>query len=331
MERTFINQIRENDFVEGVFWVKEKAMPTSRTGNPYLRGRLADRTGEIEGRIWDGVEEFADLFERDDFIRIKAQATSYQDRVQLNIKSLTKAEADEVSLDEFLPSSLRDPDEMLGELVAIAKGIENQYLNKLVMAFLEDEEFTIMFKRAPGAKRLHHSYLGGLLEHTLSVVQLIQKIKGYYEGIDHDLLLAGGVLHDIGKVHELTYERAFDYTDVGRLVGHIVMGVEMIDKEIARIEGFPAELAMLMRHLMISHHGQHEWGSPTRPMTLEAQILHIADLPDHVILCIKIDKIHSPFFYLFLNGPCLGNKIRSIQCVHGQADGGIRNVFHHRG
>ena len=160
MERTFINEIRENDLVEGIFWVKEKATPVSRTGAPYLRVRLADRTGEIEGRVWDGVEEFADLFERDDFIRIKAQATSYQDRVQLNIKSIKKVEEAEVSLDEFLPSSARDPDEMLAELVEISQGIENDYLKKLVMAFLENEEFTLLFKRAPGAKRLHHSFLG---------------------------------------------------------------------------------------------------------------------------------------------------------------------------
>jgi 3'-5' exoribonuclease len=277
MERTFIKEIRENELVEGVFWVKEKATPLSRSGAPYLRVRLADRTGEIEGRVWDGVEEFADLFERDDFIRIKAQATSYQDRVQLNIKSIKKVKDTEVSLDEFLASSLRDPDEMLAELIEISQGIENAYLKQLVMAFLENEEFITLFKRAPGAKRLHHSFLGGLLEHTLSVVNLIQKIKGYYEGINHDLLLAGGMLHDIGKVYELSYERSFDYTDVGRLVGHIVMGVEMVDKEIARIEGFPSELAMLMKHLLLSHHGQYEWGSPTRPMTLEAQILHHLD------------------------------------------------------
>jgi 3'-5' exoribonuclease len=277
MERTFIKEIRENEIVEGVFWVKEKATPLSRSGAPYLRVRLADRTGEIEGRVWDGVEEFADLFERDDFIRIKAQATSYQDRVQLNIKSIKKVKDTEVSLDEFLPSSLRDPEEMLAELIEIGQGIENDYLKQLVMAFLENEEFTALFKRAPGAKRLHHSFLGGLLEHTLSVVNLIQKLKGYYEGINHDLLLAGGVLHDIGKVYELSYERSFDYTDVGRLVGHIVMGVEMVDKEIAGIEGFPVELAMLMKHLLLSHHGQYEWGSPTRPMTLEAQILHHLD------------------------------------------------------
>jgi 3'-5' exoribonuclease len=277
MERTFIKEIRENDIVEGIFWVKEKATPVSRSGAPHLRVRLADRTGEIEGRVWDGVEQFADLFDRDDFIRIKAQATSYQDRVQLNIKSIKKVKDTEVSLDEFLPSSLRDPEEMLAELTEIIQGIENAYLKQLVMAFLENEEFTPLFKRAPGAKRLHHSFLGGLLEHTLSVVNLIQKIKGYYQGINHDLLLAGGVLHDIGKVYELSYERSFDYTDQGRLVGHIVMGVEMVDKEIARIEGFPSELAMLMKHLLLSHHGLHEWGSPTRPMTLEAQILHHLD------------------------------------------------------
>jgi 3'-5' exoribonuclease len=287
MDRTFINEIRENDLVEGVFWVKEKAMPFTRTGTPYLRVRLTDRTGEIEGRIWDGVEEFADLFEREDFIRIKAQATSYQDQVQLNIKSLTKTERGEVALEDFLPASEKDPEEMLAELIKIAEGIENRYLKELVMAFLGDEEFMTLFKRAPGAKRLHHAYLGGLLEHTLSVVKLIQEIKGHYEGINHDLLLAGGTLHDIGKVNELSYDIAFDYTDEGRLVGHIVMGTQMVEAKISQIKGFPKELAMLMRHLMVSHHGQHEWGSPTRPMTLEANILYYLDDLDAKVNGIK--------------------------------------------
>ena len=277
MDHTFINQIRENDLVEGVFWVKEKAMPFTRTGTPYLRVRLTDRSGEMEGRIWDGVEEFADLFEREDFIRIKAQATSYQDQVQLNIKSLTKAERGEVALEDFLPASERDPEEMLAELVGIAQGIENPYLKELVMAFLGDKEFTTLFKRAPGAKRLHHACLGGLLEHTLSVTKLIEEIRGHYAGINHDLLLAGGILHDVGKVNELSYDIAFDYTDEGRLVGHIVMGTEMVEERIAQIKGFPKELAMLMKHLMISHHGQYEYGSPKRPKTLEANILYYLD------------------------------------------------------
>ena len=277
MDRTFINQIRENDLVEGVFWVKEKAKPFTRTGTPYLRVRLTDRTGEMEGRIWDGVEEFTDLFEREDFIRIKAQATSYQDQVQLNIKSLKRAEGAEVVLEDFLPASEKDSEEMLAELIEIAQGIENKYLKELVMAFLGDEAFTTSFKRAPGAKRLHHACLGGLLEHTLSVVKLIEEIKGHYEGINHDLLLAGGVLHDIGKVHELSYDIAFDYTDEGRLVGHIVMGTQMVEERIAQIKDFPKELAMLMKHLMISHHGQYEWGSPKRPKTLEANILYYLD------------------------------------------------------
>jgi len=287
MDRTFINEIRENDLVEGVFWVKEKAMPFTRTGTPYLRVRLTDRTGEMEGRIWDGVEEFADLFEREDFIRIKAQATSYQDQVQLNIKSLTKAEQAEVVLEDFLPASEKDPEEMLAELIGIAEGIEDTYLKELVMAFLQDEEFTTLFKRAPGAKRLHHACLGGLLEHTLSVTKLIEEIKGHYAGINHDLLLAGGILHDIGKVHELSYDIAFDYTDEGRLVGHIVMGTQMVAEKIAQIEGFPKELAMLMKHLMISHHGQYEWGSPKRPKTLEANILYYLDDLDAKVSGIK--------------------------------------------
>jgi len=287
MDRTFINEIRENDLVEGVFWVKEKAMPTTRTGTPYLRVRLTDRTGEIEGRIWDGVEEFADLFERENFIHIKAQANSYQDRMQLNIKSLKKVAVAEVSLEDFLPASERDPEEMLAELIGIAEGIENEHLKELVMAFLQDAEFTTLFKRAPGAKRLHHACLGGLLEHTLSVVRLIQEIKGHYEGINHDLLLVGGILHDIGKVRELSYAIAFDYTDEGRLVGHIVMGTQMVEERIAQIEGFPQELAMLMKHLMISHHGQYEWGSPKRPKTLEANILYYLDDLDAKVSGIK--------------------------------------------
>jgi len=287
MDRTFINEIRENDLVEGVFWVKEKAMPTTRTGTPYLRVRLTDRTGEIEGRIWDGVEEFADLFEREDFIRIKAQANSYQERMQLNIKSLKKVAVAEVSLEDFLPASVKDPEEMLAELIEIAQGIENEHLKKLVMAFLQDAEFTTLFKRAPGAKRLHHACLGGLLEHTLSVTKLIEEIKGHYAGINHDLLLAGGILHDIGKVRELSYAIAFDYTDEGRLVGHIVMGTQMVEERIAQIEGFPQELAMLMKHLMISHHGQYEWGSPKRPKTLEANILYYLDDLDAKVSGIK--------------------------------------------
>ena len=213
MDRPFINQIRENDLVEGVFWVKEKSMPTTRTGSPYLRVRLSDRTGEMEGRIWEGVEEFADLFEREDFIQIKAQATSYQDQVQLNIKALKKVGVAEVSLEDFLPASEKDPEEMLADLIGIAQSIENPHLKELVMAFLEDDAFTTLFKRAPGAKRLHHACLGGLLEHTLSVTRLIEEIRGHYEGINHDLLLTGGILHDIGKVDELSYAIAFDYTD----------------------------------------------------------------------------------------------------------------------
>jgi 3'-5' exoribonuclease len=276
-KNTFINQIRENDQVEGIFWVKEKAMITSRAGASYLRLRLSDRTGEIEGRVWDGVDEVSSLFERGDFIKIKAQATSYQERLQINIKYLKRCAEEEVSLEDFLPSTDRDPGEMLAELIEIGQGIENRYLKELIMAFLRDEEFTALFKRAPGATRLHHVYLGGLLEHTLSLVKLIQRIRGHYKGINEELLLTGGILHDVGKVRELSYDITFDYTDEGRLLGHILLGVQMVERVISRIEGFPSELAMLIKHLILSHHGEYEWGSPKRPMTLEAEILHHLD------------------------------------------------------
>jgi len=275
--RVFINQMKESNEIDAAFFVKEKAVMSSRTGAPYLRLRLSDRTGEIEGRIWDGVEDFSPLFARGDFVKIKAQVTSYQDQLQLNIKSLKRCDQNEVSLDEFLPSCSRDPQEMLEELIEIGETIENRYLKDLVMAFLRSSQFSDLFKRAPSAKRLHHVYLGGLLEHTLSVAHLIQEIQGHYPEINHDLLLAGGILHDVGKVHELSYQKTFDYTDEGRLLGHIVIGVEMVDKEIEQIEEFPSELAMLVKHLILSHHGEYEWGSPKRPKILEAEILHHLD------------------------------------------------------
>ena len=163
------------------------------------------------------------------------------------------------------------------ELKRVANRIKDPFLYRLVFAFLEDREFASSFMKAPASRRLHHAYIGGLLEHTLSVVRLVERLKGHYEGVNWDLLLAGAILHDIGKVKELSYDSSFDYSDEGRLLGHIFLGAEMLQEKIGEIKGFPPRDAMLLKHLILSHHGYYEWGSPKRPKTREAEILHHLD------------------------------------------------------
>jgi len=277
MKRDFVERIKENDQVKGVFLVKEKVMATSKEGAPFLKVKLADRTGEIEGRIWEGVEETSKLFKKGDFILIEAQAVTFQDRLQLRILTLEPYPSEEVDLEDFLPKSPRPPEEMLEELRRIALMIREPFLFRLVFSFLEDEDFLRLFIKAPASRRLHHARIGGLLEHTLSVVKLVERIRGHYEEVNWDLLLAGAILHDVGKVRELGEGLLFDYTDEGRLLGHILLGLEMVQEKISSIPGFPEDLAMLIKHLIASHHGQYEWGSPKRPKTLEAELLHQLD------------------------------------------------------
>jgi 3'-5' exoribonuclease len=277
MERIFINQFKRGQSVEGFFLSKEKTVSKTKTGNPYLSLRLADRTGEIEGRVWDKASDFGSLFEKDDVIKVHGEVDEFQGVLQLRVLRLRKAAAGEFDLTDFLPKTAHDVDSMLSEIKGIAESLRNPHLRALLESFLADEEFVIKFKTAPAAKAMHHVYIGGLLEHTLSVLRLIRLVAPQYKAIDLDLILAGGFLHDIGKVDELTYERAFDYTDRGRLLGHITLTVEKIGKKIQSLPDFPETLALLLKHLILSHHGEYVFGSPKRPKTLEALLLHHLD------------------------------------------------------
>lgn len=277
MGKFYVADIKERDLVEAPFLVTDKVLVTAKTGTRYIKVRLRDRTGEIEGRIWEEVEERGNLFERGDFVMVKAEAVQYQGRLQLNVLELRVCSEEEITLEDFVPPPRRDPGEMLQELKELASEIGDPYLRRLVMAFLRDEAFLQDFLRAPASRTLHHARLGGLLEHTLSVAKLVEKLRGHYEGVDWDLLMAGAILHDVGKVRELRGGPAFEYTSDGKLLGHIVLGVEMVSKKIEAIEGFPEERAMLLKHLIISHHGRYEWGSPKRPKTIEAELLHRLD------------------------------------------------------
>ena len=275
MNRVFINQFKKGQIVEGFFLAKEKTASKTKTGNPYLSLRLADRTGEIDGRVWDKASDFGSLFEKDDVIKVHGEVEEFQGVLQLRVLRLRKAAAGEFDLIDFLPKTAHDVDSMLSEIKGIAETLRNPHLRALLDSFLADEEFVKKFKTAPAAKAMHHVYIGGLLEHTLSVLRLIRLVAPQYKAIDLDLILAGGFLHDIGKVDELAYERTFDYTDMGRLLGHITLTVEKVAKKIRSLPDFPETLALLLEApdpqpprgicLWIAQKAQNPGGSPPSP------------------------------------------------------------------
>ena len=277
MKNVFVGDMVENQSIDSVFLVVEKRMAETRSGTPYLRLRLSDRTGEIEGRVWEQASELERDFEKDDFIRSKGRVTTYQDSLQLVIHHIERIPESTIDPSNFLPTSASDIETMWDELTSVAEGIGNRNLRDLLSAFLQDSEFSNRFKRAPAAKKLHHVYVGGLLEHTVYLCRLVLAVSEIYPSLNRDILLTGAILHDIGKTEELTYERSFDYSDEGRLLGHVVIGIEMLGEKIATLRGFPEELALNLRHMILSHHGQYVWGSPKRPKTLEAIILHHLD------------------------------------------------------
>ena len=288
MKKFFIKEINENDKVESIFLVKRKSISFTKAGNPYLNLTLIDKTGEVNGKVWEQAEKLAKIFQKDDFIKIKSTAVTYQNSLQLNISSIIPLSPSEIDITNFLPQAKNDIEQTFLKLKAIIEEVSNTHLKKLLDLFITDDQLIRLFKLAPAAKKMHHVYLGGLLEHTLSLSSLIIQISKHYAGLNVDLLLTGGILHDIGKIHELTYSRSFDYSDSGRLIGHITLGVEMINEKIRLIPDFPQELAVELRHLIISHHGEYQYGSPKRPKTLEAFILYYLDDLDA-----KVEEIQS--------------------------------------
>ncbi|WP_432821030.1 3'-5' exoribonuclease YhaM family protein [Trichloromonas sp.] len=277
MKNLYVEQIRERDWVDSTFLVGEKTMAMAKNGKPYMTLRLADRTGEVEGRVWDRVDEFSSCFEKNDFINIKAKASVYLGKMQLVVQELAPVAEQEVDLGDFLPVSERPVEDMRAEFMARVDSLADPNLRALMQAFAADRQFMRGYCAAPAAKAMHHVFLGGLLEHSLAVAALADDVSRRYPVVNRDLLVVGALLHDIGKVDELRYERSFDYSDEGKLIGHIVMGVEMIDEKIRAIPGFPARLKMLLKHMLLSHHGQYEYGSPKRPKTLESVILNFVD------------------------------------------------------
>jgi 3'-5' exoribonuclease len=273
----YLQDIKQGEKISSSFLVAEKNMAFSLKGSPYLTVKLKDKTGELDGKVWDNAIEFNQQFKKGDVIAIEGRANTYKNSLQISIMEIKKCNWEEVEPTDYLPGAKGDVNGMFDELLAHVDTVQNKALKELLYAFLKDEKTAELFKRAPAAKGFHHIYLGGLLEHSLSVVRLLIKIAEHYQYLDRDMLIAGGLLHDIGKIYEFSYDQLIEYSDEGRLIGHIVMGVEMIDKKIADIPDFPVQLALELRHLILSHHGEFEYGSPKRPKTMEALAVHYMD------------------------------------------------------
>jgi 3'-5' exoribonuclease len=267
----------ENKIITSSFVVVAKQIKPKKTGEPYLALTLGDRSGQLEAKMWDNVEEVLDAFEQDDFLKVKGLVNKYKQRFQLTIHKLRKLGESEIDFSDYLPKTTKDIDELWRTLTAFVESFENSYLKSLVQAFMADSEIAAAYRNAPAAKTLHHAYIGGLLDHVVSLFRSCDLICRNYPQINRDLLLTGAFLHDIGKIHELTYNRSFSYTTKGQLLGHMIIELEMLQAKLAFLPGFPEELKTMVEHLIISHHGQYDFGSPKLPMFPEALMLHYLD------------------------------------------------------
>jgi len=277
MKTPLVSDISTEQNITTFFLVCEKEIRNTREGKPYLRLELGDRSGTIEARMWDQFETAAQGINRDDFVKVQARVEIYKNRPQLSVMQVRLAKPEEIDLADFLPQTKADVAKLYVQLLAFAASITNPWLKKLVAGILSDPAIAARYKRAPAAKVMHHAYLGGLLEHVVSLCGLAKQVAAHYPELDLDLLLSAAMLHDVGKLDELCYERAIGYTVEGQLLGHIVMEVETVSKAINGIEGFPPNLKTVVQHLLISHHGEYEFGSPKLPMIREALVFHYLD------------------------------------------------------
>jgi 3'-5' exoribonuclease len=322
IEKTqFIFQLKDKDTVASPFLVKHAQLGTDKNSKPYLNLVLVDSSGEIEARIWGDAPKYAGQVVRDGLIAVKGRVQSYQSRLQIVISELEILREDQVVMADFLPKLKVDPEALHAKLVAAVGTMKDPFYRALAQSVLqEDAEIVGLLKRAPAAKSMHHAYPGGLIEHMVSITGILDFLSGHYgEAVDRDLLFLGGFFHDIAKIWELSFERTTDYTTQGKLVGHLVMGVELVDRKIRELEAqtdrlpgpFPENKKLLVKHLILAHHGKLEYGSPVVPQTLEAVIVHAIDDLDSKVNQIGrfisqdvsagdwtvLNKHHNRFFY----------------------------------
>ncbi len=268
---------QENKVITSCFVVVSKQVKPKKTGEPYLALTLGDRTGQLEAKMWDNVDDVLDAFEQDDFLKVKGLVNKYKNRFQLTIHKLRRLGDSEIDFADYLPKTTKDIDELWRTLADCVATMQDAHLRSLIQAFMADPQIAQAYRNAPAAKTLHHAYIGGLLDHVVSLFRSCDLACRNYPQVNRDLVLAGAFLHDIGKIHELTFNRSFSYTTRGQLLGHMVIELEMLQEKLPLVPGFPDGLKILLEHMIISHHGQYEFGSPKLPMFPEALLLHYMD------------------------------------------------------
>jgi 3'-5' exoribonuclease len=263
--------------VESTLLVVRKELRQGGRAGLFLDLTLCDSTGRIPAKVWENAAAIADRFEVGSVVEVTGSVETYRNELQLRIENLRPLPPEEANPSQFLPTSKKDPAALEARIAQVVKSVGNQHLRELLMGLFRDQDFRKRFVTAPGAKALHHAYVGGLIEHTAEVVELCEKVCEVFPALDRDLLLASAILHDIGKMEELSWQTAFEYTDEGQLLGHLVLGERLVLARANQIEGFPEELKLRLSHMILSHHGTGEFGSPKPPMTAEAIALHHAE------------------------------------------------------
>ncbi|HUQ94094.1 MAG TPA: HD domain-containing protein [Bryobacteraceae bacterium] len=310
MKSPYVAELQPSQVFTATFLVQHKDIRQKKTGEPYLSLVLGDRTGDVDAKMWDNAAEVIETFERDDFVKVRGLAQIHQNRLQLTIQKLQRVDENSVEFADYFPGSKRDSEEMFTELKQIVGSFQNPQLKALCEAFLDDPEISRLMKIAPAAKSMHHAYLGGLLEHVLSMCHLA-RFTGAHYNVDMDLLLTGVVLHDIGKLHELTYDRSFGYSTEGHMLGHMFIGLRMLEGKSRQLAEFSPKLRLLIEHMILSHHGQLEFGSPKLPLFPEALLLHHLDNLDSKMEAMRhsLEKDRSVDGYLTGYNPALERQV----------------------
>ena len=285
MSHRYINQLEDGEQIDEVYIASEKQLRPNRNGNLYLQMRLSDKTGSLTAMLWNANQSHYNSFDNGDFVRIQGTSQVYNGGMQVLAKGVRKADSSHVNEDDYVTMSTAKLDAMVARIAEMLRSMTNVHLRNLAECFLVDEPFMAQFRSAPAGIKNHHAYRGGLLEHVVSLMELTTTVAPHYEYLDPEMLTLGAFLHDVGKIEELIYEPDLGYSDSGQLVGHLVQGVLILEEKIRETERltgepFPTELANQLRHMIVSHHGQYEFGSPKLPMTLEAIALHYLDTMD---------------------------------------------------
>jgi 3'-5' exoribonuclease len=283
------DESRQREF-QSAFLVVSKQLKPKKSGGDYLALVLGDRTGTIEAKMWDNISQFVERFDADDVVNVKGYVNRFNGRPQLIVQTIVRAAPETVDFGDFLPKTDKNIDELWSRVLQYMGAIQDPHLRALIERFTADEQIAAAYRQAPAAKSLHHAYIGGLLEHVVSLLGLCEAVSRHYPHVNRDLLYAGAFLHDIGKIHELAYARSFSYTTAGQLLGHMVIELGMLNDKIRLLPNFPEELKVLLEHLIISHHGEYEFGSPKLPMCPEALVLHYLDDLDS-----KVESMRAQF------------------------------------